>query len=87
MSGAVFPSCIFISRVNNRPLRINTFRIKEEQRGWREAAERAIEFISRGRDFEDAVKDDIMDYYQKISSNGVYCFESNVYTGMMVWEI
>lgn len=86
MSGAVFPIMYLYLSGYQPSVRINHSVFKEET-GWREAAERAIEFISRGRDFEDAVKDDIMDYYQKISSNGVYCFESNVYTGMMVWEI
>jgi hypothetical protein len=28
-----------------------------------------------------------MDYYQKASPEGIYRSESDVYTGMMVWEV
>lgn len=67
-------------------VRINHSKWNEET-SWREAAEQAIEFIGRGRDFDDETKEKIIDYYQNASPDGIYRSESDVYTGMMIWEV
>jgi SAM-dependent methyltransferase len=86
MNGMVFPF-MYLYLSGYRPyVRINHSEWKEET-GWRETAERAIDFIGRGRDFDDGIKEKIMDYFQNASPDGVYRFESDVYTGMMVWEV
>ncbi|MDR7667153.1 methyltransferase domain-containing protein [Methanosarcina sp. Z-7115] len=59
----------------------------EEETNWKEAADQAIDFIGRGRDFDDETKEKIRDYYQNASPDGMYHSESDVYTGMMTWEV
>ena len=86
MNGVIFPF-MYLYLSGYRPsVRVNHSVFKEET-SWQEAAERAIDFIGRSRDFDDVIKGKIMDYYQNTSSGGVYCSESDVYTGMMVWEV
>ncbi|HOW15566.1 class I SAM-dependent methyltransferase [Methanosarcina sp.] len=86
MNGIIYPF-MYLYLSGYRPsLRINHSEWKEEL-NWKEAAEQAMEFIGRGRDFDDETKQKIMDYYQKASPEGIYRSESDVYTGMMVWEV
>ena len=59
----------------------------KEELTWKEAADQAIEFIGRGRDFDNETKKRIMDYYKNASPDGIYRSESDVYTGMMVWKV
>ena len=54
---------------------------------WDEAAERTIDFLCRGREFDDAIKKKIRDYYRDSSGGGMYRSESDVYTGMMAWKV
>jgi SAM-dependent methyltransferase len=86
MNGMTFPF-MYLYLSGYRPsVRINHSEWSEET-DWKEAADRAIEFIGRGRDFDDETKKKIMDYYQNASPNGIYRSESDVYTGMIVWEV
>ena len=86
MNGIIYPF-MYLYLSGYRPsLRINHSEWKEEI-NWKEAAEQAIEFIGRGRDFDDETKEKIMGYYQNASPDGIYRSESDVYTGMMVWEV
>lgn len=86
MNGIIYPF-MYLYLSGYRPsLRINHSEWEEEL-NWKEAAEQAMGFIGRGRDFEEETKQKIMDYYQNASPNGTYRSESDVYTGMMVWEV
>lgn len=86
MNGIIYPF-MYLYLSGYRPsLKINHSEWKEEL-NWKEAAEQAIEFIGRGRDFDDETKEKIMGYYQNASPDGIYRSESDVYTGMMVWEV
>lgn len=86
MNGIIYPF-MYLYLSGYRPsVRVNHSEWKEEI-NWREAADQAIEFIGRGRDFDDGTKEKIMDYYQNASQDGIYRSESDVYTGMMVWEV
>lgn len=86
MNGIIYPF-MYLYLSGYRPsVRINHSEWKEEI-NWKEAADQAIEFIGRGRDFDDETKEKIMDYYQNASQDGIYRSESDVYTGMMVWEV
>jgi SAM-dependent methyltransferase len=86
MNGIIYPF-MYLYLSGYRPsLRINHSEWKEEL-NWKEAAEQAIAFIGRGRDFDAETKQKIMDYYQNASLDGIYLSESDVYTGMMVWEL
>ncbi|NYT20136.1 MAG: methyltransferase domain-containing protein [Methanosarcinales archaeon] len=86
MNGMIFPF-MYLYLSGYRPsVRINHSEWNEET-DWGEAADRAIEFIGRGRDFDDGIKEKIRDYYQNASLDGMYRSESDVYTGMMVWEV
>lgn len=86
MNGIIFPF-MYLYLSGYRPsLRINHSEWKDEA-NWREVADQAMEFIGRGRDFDNETKEKIMDYYQTASLNGIYRSESDVYTGMMVWEV
>ncbi len=86
MNGIIFPFMYLYLSDYSPSFRINHSEWKEEL-NWKEAAEQAIGFIGRGRDFDDNTKEKIMDYYQNASSDGIYSSESDVYTGMMVWKI
>jgi len=86
MNGIIYPF-MYLYLSGYRPsVRVNHSEWKEEI-NWREAADQAIEFIGRGRDFDDGTKEKLMDYYQNASQDGIYRSESDVYTGMMVWEV
>lgn len=86
MNGIIYPF-MYLYLSGYRPsVRINHSEWKEEI-NWKEAADQAIEFIGRGRDFDDETKEKIMGYYQNASPDGIYRSESDVYTGMMVWEV
>ncbi|MDI9395815.1 MAG: methyltransferase domain-containing protein [Euryarchaeota archaeon] len=86
ISGIIYPF-MYLYLSGYRPsLRINHSVWKEEI-NWKEAADQAIDFIGRGRDFDEETKEKIMDYYQNASQDGIYRSESDVYTGMMVWEV
>lgn len=86
MNGIIYPF-MYLYLSGYRPsVRINHSEWKEEI-NWKEAADQAIEFIGRGRDFDDETKEKIMGYYQNASQDGIYRSESDVYTGMMVWEV
>lgn len=86
MNGMIYPF-MYLYLSGYKPLvRINHSEWHEET-NWREAAERSIEFIGRSRDFDDETKEKIMDYYQNVSPDGIYRSESDVYTGMMAWEV
>ena len=86
MNGIIYPFMYLYLSGYKPSVRINHSEWKEEL-NWREAAEQAIDFVGRGRDFDDETKEKIMDYYQNASQNGIYCSESDVYTGMMIWEV
>lgn len=86
MNGMIYPFMYLYLSGYKPSVKINHSEWKDEM-NWREAAEQAIEFIGRGRDFDDQTKEKIIDYYQNASQNEVYCSESDVYTGMMVWEV
>ncbi len=86
MNGIIFPFMYLYLSDYKPSLRINHSEWKEEL-NWKEAAEQAIGFIGRGRDFDDNTKEKIIDYYQNASPDGIYSSESDVYTGMMVWEV
>lgn len=86
MNGMTFPF-LYLYLSGYRPLvRINHSEWKDEM-NWKEAAEQAIEFLGREKDFDKETKEKIMDYYQNASPDGIYRSESDVYTGMMAWEI
>lgn len=86
MNGMNYPF-MYLYLSGYRPsVRINHSEWKEET-NWREAADQAIDFIGRGKDFDDETKEKIRDYYQNASPDGIYRSESDVYTGMMVWEV
>lgn len=86
MNGIVFPFMyLYIS--GYRPLIRVNYSKWDEKTDWREAADQAIEFIGRGRDFDDETKEKIRDYYKNASVDGIYHSESDVYTGMMTWEV
>ncbi|MGB3908609.1 MAG: class I SAM-dependent methyltransferase [Methanomethylovorans sp.] len=86
MNGMIFPFMYLYLSGYQPSVRIKHSVFKEET-SWQEAADRAIDFIGRDRDFDDMTKQRIMDYYQNASLNGVYRSESDVYTGMMVWKV
>lgn len=54
---------------------------------WEEAAEKMSDFIGRGQECDEETNVKIKEYFKKASSNGRYCSESDVYTGMMVWKV
>ncbi|TQD23400.1 class I SAM-dependent methyltransferase [Methanolobus vulcani] len=86
MNGIVYPF-MYLYLSGHRPsLRINHSEWKEEV-SWEEAADRAIDFIGRGRSFDDETKGRIMNYYQTASQNGMYSSKSDAYIGMMIWEV
>lgn len=66
-------------------IRIN-HRQAETEKGWRFAAERAIEFIEMDHDCTEAVKAEIMNYYEKNAKAGEDPFGSDVYIGLMAWS-
>ncbi|WP_319507489.1 methyltransferase domain-containing protein [uncultured Methanolobus sp.] len=86
MNGMNFPFMYLYLSGYQPSLRVNHAEWKEEA-SWQETADRAIDFIGRGRDFDDGTKQKIMDYYQNAATDGMYLSESDVYTGMMVWEV
>ena len=86
MNGLIYPFMYLYLSGYKPSVRINHSEWNEET-DWKEAADRAIEFIGRGRDFDDETKEKIRDYYQNASVDGIYRSESDVYTGMMVWEV
>ncbi|AGF97820.1 hypothetical protein MmTuc01_2512 [Methanosarcina mazei Tuc01] len=86
MNGMTFPFMYLYLSGYMPSVRINHSEWKEET-NWREAADQAIEFIGRGRDFDEETKEKIRDYYQNASQDGIYRSKSDVYTGMMVWEV
>ncbi|MDD4749999.1 MAG: methyltransferase domain-containing protein [Methanosarcinaceae archaeon] len=86
MNGLIFPF-MYLYLAGYSPLvRINHSKWKEEM-NWKEAAAKAIEFLERDRVFEEEIKEKIRAYYKKASSRGSYRSESDVYTGMMVWDV
>lgn len=86
LNGMIYPF-MYLYLSGYRPaVRINRSDWKEET-SWQEAADRAIDFIGRGRDFDDVTREKIGAYYQNASQDGMYCSESDAYTGMMVWEV
>ncbi len=86
MNGIVFPFMyLYIS--GYRPLIRVNYSKWDEKTDWREAADQSIDFIGRGRDFDDETKEKIRDYYKNASVDGIYHSESDVYTGMMTWEV
>ncbi|WP_410507182.1 methyltransferase domain-containing protein [Methanosarcina hadiensis] len=86
MNGMVYPFMYLYLSGYMPSLRINHSEWKEET-DWREAADQAIEFIGRGRDFDEETKEKIRDYYKNASPDGIYRSEPDVYTGMIVWEV
>nr|WP_321498529.1 methyltransferase domain-containing protein [uncultured Methanolobus sp.] len=86
MNGMNFPFMYLYLSGYQPFLRVNHAEWKEEA-SWQETADRAIDFIGRGRDFDDGTKQKIMDYYQNAATDGMYLSESDVYTGMMIWEV
>jgi len=87
MNGGMNFPFMYLYLAGYRPsVKINHAEWKEEA-SWQETADRAIDFIGRGRDFDDETKQKIMDYYQNAATDGMYLSESDVYTGMMVWEV
>lgn len=86
MNGIIYPFMYLYLSGYSPSLKISHSKWKEELT-WKEAADRAIEFIGRGRDFDNEIKKRIMDYYKNASPDGIYRSESDVYTGMMVWKV
>lgn len=86
MNGIIYPFMYLYLSGYSPSLRISHSKWKEELT-WKEAADQAIEFIGRGRDFDNETKKRIMDYYKNASPDGIYRSESDVYTGMMVWKV
>lgn len=86
MNGIIYPF-MYLYLSGYRPsVRINHSEWNEET-DWREAADQAIEFIGRGRDFDEETKEKIRNYYKNASVDGMYRSESDVYTGMMTWKV
>lgn len=67
-----------VVKINHRQL--------EDGKGWRDAAKRAVEFIEMDHDCTEAVKSEIMDYYEKKAEEGEDEYLSDVYIGMMAWS-
>jgi SAM-dependent methyltransferase len=86
MNGIVFPF-MYLYLSGCRPMFRVNHSIWSEKTEWKEAADQAIEFIGRDRDFDDETKEKIKDYYKNASVDGMYHSESDVYTGMMTWEV
>ncbi len=86
MNGITFPFMYLYLSGYSPLVRINHSEWNEEM-DWKETAERAIEFIGQGRDFDDEINKKIMDYYQNASTDGIYRSESDVYTAMLIWEV
>ncbi|WP_048103063.1 class I SAM-dependent methyltransferase [Methanosarcina barkeri] len=86
MNGIIYPFMYLYLSGYKPSLRINHSEWKDEL-NWKETAEQTIGFIGRDRDFDDETKQKIRDYYQNASPDGIYRSESDVYTGMMVWEV
>jgi hypothetical protein len=59
----------------------------KEEEDWPTAAESAIESLGRDHVLDDRNKELIREYFRNSSSDGRYCSESEVYTGMMVWTV
>lgn len=86
MNGIIYPF-MYLYLSGYRPsVRINHSEWNEET-DWKEAADQAIEFIGRGRDFDEETKEKIRNYYKNASVDGMYRSESDVYTGMMTWKV
>lgn len=86
MNGIIYPF-MYLYLSGYRPsVRINHSEWNEET-DWKEAADLAIEFIGRGRDFDEETKEKIRNYYKNASVDGMYRSESDVYTGMMTWKV
>jgi REP element-mobilizing transposase RayT len=86
MNGVVYPFMYLYLSGYRSSLRINHSEWKEEV-SWKEAADRAIDFIGRGRNFDEETKERITNYYQTASQDGMYSFESDAYTSMMIREV
>lgn len=54
---------------------------------WSEAADKAIDSLKTSRDLSDNIKRQINEYYKKISPNGMYNSDYEMFSGMMVWKI
>ena len=54
---------------------------------WKEAAERTIGFFEHDEAFDAAAKKKVMTYYQANAKDGKYRTQSEMYTGMMVWNV
>lgn len=59
----------------------------KEDEPWEAAAERAIDFMARGREFDNPVKEWIREYYRAASHDGIYPSVTNGHIGMMVWTV
>lgn len=70
-----------------RPLIRLDHAVRDQELGWAEAAERAIDFLGSNRDFDDGIKEQIRNYYRAASPGGRYRSTSDMYTGMMVWTV
>lgn len=86
MNGLTFPFMYLYLSGYKPLLKINHDEWNEEL-NWKEAADQAIDFLERGQDFDEEIKKKIRDYYQNASEDEIYRSKSDVYTGMMVWEV
>jgi len=54
---------------------------------WKEAAERTIGFLEHGDSCDAAAKKKILAYYKANAKDGKFTTQSEMYTGMLVWNI
>lgn len=70
-----------------RPLVRITHNRRKEAIDWIEASDRAIGVIGQSHTLTETTKKKIRDYYKKSAENGKSRSQSDMYTGMMVWNV
>jgi SAM-dependent methyltransferase len=87
MMPTFFYNFMYVYLNGSRPLvRING-RADREESDWKETADRAIKSLEKDFECNEALKAEIMDYYEKAADEGRLGRGPGVYTGMMAWAL
>jgi len=84
--GIAYPF-MYLYALGYQPLVRFSHRRWRMETGWEEAADRTLGFLEHDGSCDAAAKKKIRDYYKARAKDGKYRMQSEMYTGMMVWNV
>ncbi|MDD3573962.1 MAG: class I SAM-dependent methyltransferase [Methanospirillum sp.] len=85
-AGFMYPF-MYLYTLGFRPVVNITHKSEDRDQSWDEAAEKAINFLLLRQNLTDDEKEKIRDYYRYSSIDGRYLTHSELFKGMMIWDI